>query len=150
MAVKQNEAEPVEVGARVRELRQKKGWTLDQLAGEVGVSKGSLSLLENGKARPAGLVMLRIANALDASVDYLLRGSAALPKECEKTSVEIPAELAELALEQGWSARRTFALVRAREALLARRSDRPRRSFTRTEWMDFAERLAPFLENEEG
>lgn len=49
---------------RIREHRKKRGWTLDQLADEVGTSKGYLSDLETGK-RTGGVDMIRtIAQAL--------------------------------------------------------------------------------------
>lgn len=52
---------------RIREHRKKRGWTLDQLADEVGTSKGYLSDLETGK-RTGGIEMLRtIARALHVS-----------------------------------------------------------------------------------
>lgn len=52
---------------RIREHRTKRGWTLDQLADEVGTSKGYLSDLERGK-RTGGIEMIRsIAQALKVS-----------------------------------------------------------------------------------
>lgn len=138
------------MGDRVRALRKERGWTLDQLADASGLSKGFLSQTENGKTQPTGPVLLRVAKALGASVDYLLRGGEAEVPVAETRPVEVPPELAELAEEQRWSARHVFALVRAQASVLARRSDRPRRvSFSKAEWVEFAERLAPYLEDED-
>lgn len=63
------------LGERVRQLRHQRDWTLDQLTAEAGVSKGYLSAIENGRNEPTGRVLLRLARALGASVDYLLRGT---------------------------------------------------------------------------
>lgn len=138
------------MGDRIRALRKQRGWTLDQLADASELTKGFLSQVENGKAQATGRVLLRIAKALGASVDYLLRGVEGDTPVAEIRPLEVPPELAELAVERDWSASKLFALVRAQASVLARRSDRPRRaSFTKTEWADFADRLAPYLEDEE-
>lgn len=135
----------MELGARVRELRRERGWTLEQLADAAGVSKGFLSGIENNRAQPTGPVLLKIANALGASVDYLLQGEAAAPRPEERKVVEVPPELVAIAEQRGWSARRVFEVLRARQSLLARRSDKPHRPFTQTEWAEFADRIAPYL-----
>lgn len=131
------------LGDRVRALRQRKGWTLDQLAGEAQTSKSFLSTVENGRSQPSGKVLLRLAQALGASVDYLVQGDRALPERA--APVAIPEELAALAESEGWSFRKVRAVLEARRAIIARRSDEQPRPFTRTQWLEFAERLEPYL-----
>ena len=65
------------VGDRIREIREARTLTQDQLADRSGVSKGFLSDIENGKRNPSSEYVLKIANALGASIDYLLRGEEA-------------------------------------------------------------------------
>lgn len=139
------------LGERLRRLRTGKGWTLDQLAEEAGVSKGLLSGIENGHNMPSGKVALKLANALEASVDFLLKGdgdeeadAAPAPK-----AVEVPRELAALAEVQNWSFQKVRALLDARDAVVARRSDQPRRPFTTKDWKVLAERLAPYLDDKD-
>lgn len=45
-------AEPLNLGARVRELRKERGWTLEQAAGHAGLARSTLSKIENGQMSP--------------------------------------------------------------------------------------------------
>ena len=58
----------------LRALRKAKGLTLDQLAAEIGVAPNTLSQYETGKREAKYEIQLRLAEALDTSVDYLLTG----------------------------------------------------------------------------
>jgi transcriptional regulator with XRE-family HTH domain len=59
------------LGARVRSLRQERGWTLKQLGREAGLSHPFLSQLERGLARPSVSSAERIARALRVPVGLL-------------------------------------------------------------------------------
>src|SRR5207247_10508813 len=96
------------LGDRVRQLRNRKGWTLEQLANEAGVSKGFVSAVENAHNQPSGKVLLNLARALGASVDFIVQGEPGGAPAERTRKVEIPEELAALAEEQKWS----FAKVR--------------------------------------
>ena len=61
-------------GDRIRAIREKRGLTQDQLADKAKISTGFLSDVENGKRNVSSENLLKIANALGASADYLLRG----------------------------------------------------------------------------
>src|SRR3569833_3177954 len=50
---------------RVRELRKKKKWTLEELSAASGVSRSMLSEIERGNANPTLAVACRIARAFD-------------------------------------------------------------------------------------
>ncbi|MFO0991606.1 MAG: helix-turn-helix transcriptional regulator [Hyphomicrobiales bacterium] len=64
---------PSPLGERVRELRRKKGLTLEALAERVDSSKSYMWEIENKDvARPSGEKLHRIAQALDTTADYLL------------------------------------------------------------------------------
>jgi len=61
------------VGAKIRELREDKGLSLSELARQAGISKAYLSQIEAGKTtRPSGEALLRIASVLGSSVAALL------------------------------------------------------------------------------
>lgn len=56
------------LGKIVRDLRKKKGWTQEDLAGELDVAASWISLIERGKKNPSLETILRIAVALDVNV----------------------------------------------------------------------------------
>lgn len=63
----------VSTGERIRERRKYRRWSLNKLAQLAGVSQGYLSDVENGKvASPSASVLIKLAAALETSVDYLL------------------------------------------------------------------------------
>lgn len=64
----------VRLGRRIRLLREKQGWTQQQLADMTGIGRVHVSELENGK-REAGLRMLeRLAESFETTVSELLKG----------------------------------------------------------------------------
>ncbi|MGH7281972.1 MAG: helix-turn-helix domain-containing protein [Polyangiaceae bacterium] len=140
-----------QLGKRIQLLRKQRGWTLEQLAIEADVTKGFLSLVENGKTQPTGRVLLRIARALGASTDWLLSGDEEGAVAVQIEPITMPQELLQLALERNWPTRKTVRLLEVHTALLARRSEKPRHAvLTKTEWEDLADRLDPFLDKEDG
>lgn len=65
--------EPAEIdlGARIRTLRQARGSTLRELAAEAGVTESFLSQVERGVASPSIASVQRIARALDHTIAAL-------------------------------------------------------------------------------
>jgi transcriptional regulator with XRE-family HTH domain len=61
---------------RVRELRKKRGWTLEQLSAACGVSRSMLSEIERGNANPTLAVAFRIAQAFSMSLGDLVDAPA--------------------------------------------------------------------------
>ncbi len=61
------------LGARVKELRATRGWSLDALAKASGVSRSMLSQIERDQANPTVAVTLRIARAFAMSLGDLLQ-----------------------------------------------------------------------------
>ena len=60
-----------DIGERIRAIRLEKGMMLVTLAGQVGISKGYLSLLECGKRNFSAELVRRVATALDVSIGAL-------------------------------------------------------------------------------
>jgi transcriptional regulator with XRE-family HTH domain len=58
--------------ARVRELRKKRGWTLEELSAACGVSRSMLSEIERERANPTLVVTYRIAEAFGMSLGELV------------------------------------------------------------------------------
>lgn len=63
------------IGERIKELRNKKGWTQTDLANEIGLTYVQVGRYEKQKATPSSEVLQKIAVALDTTGDYLMNGS---------------------------------------------------------------------------
>lgn len=120
-------------GDRIREIREAKRLTQDQLAERTKISKGFLSDVENGKRNVSSEYLLRIANALNASVDYLLRGATDSPAG-NREPIVIPAELSAAAERLNLSYAQTIELLEAHRSVVARRSNKHSKSFTIDDW----------------
>lgn len=57
---------------RIRELRIRHGFTMAELGKRVGCSEASISYYELGKREAKYEILLKLSEALDTSVDYLL------------------------------------------------------------------------------
>ncbi|MCX7559857.1 XRE family transcriptional regulator [Sulfitobacter sp. F26204] len=68
---------PVDLGARVRELRKARGWTLAQAAGQAGLARSTLSKIENGQMSPTYEALKKLAVGLEISVPQLFTPPAA-------------------------------------------------------------------------
>jgi transcriptional regulator with XRE-family HTH domain len=122
-------------GDRIRELRDRQGWTQERLAQEAHISKGFLSDVESNKRNVSSEYVLRIANALGASLDYLLRGEPGT-RETEREPVSIPPELSAAAQELKLSYNETLTLLDANRSVVARRSNRSIKPLTKDEWKE--------------
>lgn len=131
------------VGDRIRKLRQDKRLTLDQLSEQTGISKGFLSDAENGNRNVSSQNLLKIANELNASLDYLLRGTDTAPPNPEPLS--IPPELTEAARELNLSFADTEALLGMQRSVVARRSNEGIRKLTVEDWKEMHKALKKFL-----
>lgn len=70
-------APPVDLGARVRELRKARGWTLEQAAKQAGLARSTLSKIENGQMSPTYEALKKLAVGLEISVPQLFTPPAA-------------------------------------------------------------------------
>lgn len=57
---------------RIREIRKALGLTMKELGAMVGVSESAISQYETGKRQPDNEMLLKLGEALDVSVGYLL------------------------------------------------------------------------------
>ncbi len=65
---------PTEMGIRIRDVRRERGWTQDQLALAVGVSRSAVAQWETGRAGQVTTNLTRIAEAMEVGVEYLMYG----------------------------------------------------------------------------
>ena len=131
-------------GKRLQHVRNLRGLTLDQLAERAGISKSFLSEVEHDRSGITGEKLLRVANALGASLDFLLRGEPA-PEAYEPPDIEIPNELGELAQELALTYRQTMALLDVERSIVARRSSRTQARKTKEQWRSLYEGVKEFL-----
>jgi transcriptional regulator with XRE-family HTH domain len=124
--------EMASIGDRIREIREARKMTQDQLAEKSAISKGFLSDVENNKRNVSSENLLRIANVLGASLDYLLRG--ATTEYVSREPVTIPPELSETAEKLNLSYAQTVELLEAHRSVLARRSAKQAKHFTVEDW----------------
>src|SRR5207249_3378715 len=102
-----------------------------------------LSDVENGKSSPGAEYLLRIANALGASVDYLLKGEEA--ERQTSAPVVIPQELSKVAEELSLSYAQTVQALAAHNAVVAKRSERGMKRFTVQDWRELCQALERFF-----
>jgi transcriptional regulator with XRE-family HTH domain len=137
------------LGDRVRRLRRERNWTQDRLATEAKLSKSFISEVESGTSQPRGPVLVRIATALGASLDYLMTGREASPAK-SAAPVEIPPELVALAERLHLPFSHVALLLEFRNSVEARRRDQAPRKLTEDEWQQFYQNVRPYLEKELG
>lgn len=126
-------------GDRIREIREEMRMNQDQLAERAGLSKGFLSDVENNKRNIGSQNLLKIANVLGASVDYLLRGEVNEAANAEP--IVIPPELSLAAEELELSYAATIELLEAHRSVIARRSNRGLRKFAVEDWKKLHEAI---------
>jgi transcriptional regulator with XRE-family HTH domain len=120
-------------GDRIREFRKDLGWTLDKLAEKTKLSKGFLSDVEGNNRNASTENVLKIANAMGASLDYLLRGEQTKASGTREP-VQIPSTLSRFAEEEGLSYTDTLTLLETHSAVIARRSNESIKPPTVEDW----------------
>ena len=65
------EATPLNLGERVRELRKARNWTLEQAAQQVGLARSTLSKIENGQMSPTFEAVRKLATGMGITVPQL-------------------------------------------------------------------------------
>lgn len=81
------------IAARVRQLRQYAGLSLDALAHKSGVSRSNISLIERGQSSPTAVVLDKLSSALGVSVASMFEVSS---------SPAAPSPLARVADQPVW------------------------------------------------
>jgi len=112
-----HEGEVMLLGERVRQLRKEHGWSQGEFWAKVGTDPGRISRYESGRITPSVEAVVRLADALGVTVDYLVREDA--PRRDVDTAAldglgERLADLAELSDED------RAALLNVLDALVAK------------------------------
>lgn len=67
------------IAARVRELRGRRGLSLEALAEDSGVSRSMISLIERGESNPTAVLLEKLATGLGVSLATIFEAPAAPP-----------------------------------------------------------------------
>ncbi|MFC7678307.1 helix-turn-helix domain-containing protein [Paenibacillus sp. GCM10028914] len=59
-------------GNRIAELREKQGWTQEELASTVGITRAALSHYEKNRRKPDFETLTLLADRFNVSIDYLI------------------------------------------------------------------------------
>ena len=57
---------------RIKELREKRGLSMDQLARQLGITKSRINMWENNGTVPRMNILIELAKLFNVSTDYLL------------------------------------------------------------------------------
>ncbi len=133
------------VGERIREVREARGWTQGKLSEAARISKSFLSEVESKGKNLSLDLLLRVATALNASVEYLATGRGDEAKSLKP--VVIPAELSQAAEQLHLSFQQTIDLLEGYNSVVARRSSRPRANPSVQYWKELHEALQKLRKN---
>lgn len=133
----------VEVGRRIKQLRQAQTLTVQDLAKRAGVSAGYVSEVERGLSAVSVDKLMKIADGLGVNLDSLLGENPATV--AGQTVVQIPAALSEAADQLNLSHRATLTLLQGQRSLTARRSKSDEGEWGVEEWLKFYEQVKDYL-----
>lgn len=75
------------IGKRLKELRIKKGLSQEELGNEIGVTKVSICGYENNTRFPSLDNLIKLANILETTTDYLLGREVSIKNDESKTFI---------------------------------------------------------------
>ena len=70
--IDQEDCPAMPLGERIRQLRKEAGWSQAELAEKIGADAGRVNKYEAGRMAPAAESLVRLAEVLNVSIDYLL------------------------------------------------------------------------------
>lgn len=111
-----------DIARRLRERRKELGLTQEALAAQAAVSKSFMSELESGESIANGLIYLRLANALDVAVQWLLAGETPPAPPETVDPLRLVPQVSALADQHGWTHRKALDVATALARVVARRS----------------------------
>ena len=75
------------LGVRIAILRISKGWSQAELARRIGVSASAVGMYEQGRREPSLGLLVRLAQELGVTTDYLLMGETS---DSDPVAPELP------------------------------------------------------------
>ena len=74
----------MEIGPRIKEQRELKNWSQDELAEILNISRQSISKWELNKVYPSIDMLIKMSDLFDVSLDELIKGDKALKRQLLK------------------------------------------------------------------
>jgi len=124
-----------EIGDVLRDVRQRKGHTLRQVASRASVALGYLSEVERGQKEASSEILASVAEALDVPISFIMREVADRLAVSEgvsfPASIDVPDTVpAELVANYSHADSARTAVIEARQ-IVAAAQVRPRAGFVR-------------------
>ena len=82
---------------KISALRKQKGWSQEELAEKLMVTRQAVSKWESAQSMPDLDKLVQLSEALDVSTDYLLMGSEPSKEEVKNDLLSIISELSTIA-----------------------------------------------------
>lgn len=60
------------IGSRISQLREKRGWTQEELSSSLGISRAALSHYEKNRREPDSETLTKVADLFHVSLDYIV------------------------------------------------------------------------------
>jgi transcriptional regulator with XRE-family HTH domain len=133
----------IEIGVRIKRLRQSQDITAQELAKRSGISAGYLSEVERGLSAVSVVKLRQIAGGLGTGLEVLL--GEKLKHAADKDVVQIPAALSAAADQLNLSHRATLTLLQGQRSLRARRSKSEQDEWDLNDWLKFYEQVKDYL-----
>ena len=86
---------------KITALRRQRGWSQEELAGQLGVSRQAVSKWESAAAIPDLERILKMSQIFEVSTDYLLKEELEQPEVAVTTGEEPDERLRSVSLEEG-------------------------------------------------
>jgi transcriptional regulator with XRE-family HTH domain len=142
-SVPQEKFDPVEVGRRIKRLRQAQRFTVQDLAKRSQVSGGYVSEVERGLSEVSVNKLMQLAQGLGVALDVLLGD---IPEDAQaRHIVQIPAALSAAADQLNLSHRATLLLLQGQRSLTARRSRSDAAEWDLEDWLRFHDQVKDYL-----
>jgi transcriptional regulator with XRE-family HTH domain len=77
------------LGEKVREQREKKGLTQEQLGDMVGLKQSTIGKIEKNTRGPSFKALMKLSKALDVTTDYLTKDDAQLIKPLKEGNAKL-------------------------------------------------------------
>lgn len=132
----------------MRLLRKERGWSQDHLCRRAGISKSFLSEVENDAATPGGPMLVKLAGALGASLDYLMTGVEPEAAKAKARGMEISPSLATFAQNHGLPFRHVVELNNMMSNIEARRRHEGAKDLTEADWSKLYDSVRVLLREE--
>jgi transcriptional regulator with XRE-family HTH domain len=121
-------------GDRIKALRTERKLTQEQLAKAAGISIGFLSDVETGNSKIGADKLLDLAEALDVTLDYLMKGEVTAASASKSVPLELPAALVRTAEKWQLTVNQARRLMSMQQQIVGFRNDNKSTDLESFDW----------------